>query len=93
MEIKEYKKQAFKDWKELSNIVYDYKGTLNELCDELNGFNYDEYDERFDLYFKSITTTIYKNNESFYVLNYIDIWDDNLCMIIAESIDIVDLEE
>lgn len=87
---KEKAKESIKNYNELSNIVYNYKGSVEELCDKLGGYNVQNDYESFDINFKTITATIYNNN-TFSVYEYIDIWDDEEEMMVSECINIYDV--
>ena len=67
-------KQGIEDYKELKNIVENSKLNLTELCTELNGWNLEN--NRFDVNYKNICTTIYYINNKFEVLNTVELWDD-----------------
>ena len=82
-------KKAYDDYIELVSIVRDFQGSLEELCDKLRGFNLNF--KRFDLNYKSITTTIYFCNGELFVYRYIDIWDDENESLIEECIEYINL--
>ena len=85
------KKQAKQDYLQLCDIVYQFEGNINKLCKMLGGFNF-QYDyESFDINYKSITATIYNQNNKYIVYEYIDIWDDNTCSCIKECVHITEL--
>ncbi len=85
------KKQARNNYLELCQVVNDFKGNVIELCDILNGFNFQDDYESFDINYKSITATIYNQNNKYIVYEYIDIWDDNTCSCIKECVHITEL--
>lgn len=58
--INEYATDGIKDYNELKNIVDNYKGTFDELFDELKGHNKDN--DLFDVNFKSITASVYRDD-------------------------------
>ncbi len=84
-------KKAYFDYIELVDIVREFKGNLEELCDKLGGFNLSMDFERFDVNYKTITATIYFNNGELYVYRYIDVWDDEEEDIVKECVDYTDL--
>lgn len=59
-DIKDIATDAIKAYNELKNIVDNYKGTFDELFDELKGHNKD-YD-LFDVNFKTITASVYRDD-------------------------------
>ena len=72
-----YIMQGEKDYKELKNIVNNWKGTVEELHKLLQGYNMDW--ELFDCNYKSITATIIFNPHLEVAQNY-DIWGKD-CMV------------
>lgn len=74
--MKSYINNALCEYKELKKIV-NGKKTFDELCEELNGFN--KCDKYFDVNYKSITTTIYNEDNKISISEYIDIWNDKEC--------------
>lgn len=58
--INEYATDGIKDYNELKEIVDNYKGTFDELFDELKGHNKDN--DLFDVNFKSITASVYRDD-------------------------------
>lgn len=68
-------KKGLNDYNELKEKVKNYKGTFEELCKELGGFNVCE--EYFDLDYKSITATIKHENGKIFLSPWgIEIWDN-----------------
>jgi len=67
---------AKRDYYELDNIVTEYKGTFDELFDELKGYN--KYYPTFDVNFKSITTSVYcDDNGNLKLGYYFDVWNND----------------
>jgi hypothetical protein len=67
--------QALNDYEELNQIVANHKGTFEELCTQLMGYNLEE--RLFDCDYNSITTTVILNdNNHFELCLTLDIWDD-----------------
>ena len=89
--MKNIYKKAYSDYIELVDGVREFKGSLEELCDKLGGFNLSMEFERFDLNYKTITATIYYCNEELFVYRYIDIWDDENERVVKECVDYTDL--
>lgn len=58
--LKSFATDGIKDYNELKDIVDNYKGTFDELFDDLKGHNKD-YD-LFDVNFKSITASVYRDD-------------------------------
>lgn len=73
--MKEIYKNALKSWHKLKHIVETFNGTLEELCDKLNGHNL-EYD-LFDVNFEMICGTIIKEENKLKLTSNIEIWNDN----------------
>lgn len=72
----ELKFKAIQDVFSLQNTIESYKGTLEELCEELNGHNLE--DDFFDVNYGCITATVYKNTYDCFYLGYtIELWNDN----------------
>ena len=67
-------KNALDSWYRLKNIVDNFNGTLEELCDELGGHNLEE--ELFDINFEWICGTIVQKDNKLELTNSIEIWDD-----------------
>lgn len=61
-------------YKKLEKIVNEFNGTLEELCDKLNGHNLD--DNLFDVNFEWICATVLNKNNKLVLLNSIEIWND-----------------
>lgn len=89
MENKYYEKARY-DYMELVSIVESFNGSLEELCGKLAGFHLNS--ERFDLNYKTITTTIYYIDNKLFVYDYVDIWDDEKEIMIAECLNIKKIE-
>lgn len=70
---KEYINQALSRYNELCEKVASYTKTLEELCKELNGHNFEDF--LFDCNYFEITATIVKINGKLSVHSWIDIWD------------------
>ena len=85
-------KQGLADYKELVQIVSEFEGTLQELCDKLDGYNLE--DTYFDCNYKSITATIDIADEQIGIeaSRTIDIWDDKNSILLEEQISIDELE-
>lgn len=91
-EIKDIATDAIKDYNELKQIVSDFKGTFDELFDELKGHNKDDY--WFDVNFKSISTTIYQRTNGTFELNvYFDVWQADRVTPVYEKVTIDRLNE
>lgn len=71
-------KRAEKDFQELHNIVYDWKGSLEELCKKLGGHNLENH--LFDLNYKHIVATIIEDINEIYLSCSVEIWDSNDCI-------------
>ena len=74
MKNKELYKKALCCFNELKEKVENYQGTLEQLCDELGGHNFE--DNLFDVNYAWICATVYKKNKGFVLDNYIELWDD-----------------
>ena len=86
-------KQAWMDYLKLVELVKGFKGSLEELCKQLNGYNLDNDDERFDLNYGSISATIYAVECRLFVYECIDIWDDEETALVKECIHYTDVKE
>lgn len=86
-------KQAYKDYLKLVETVKDFSGTLEQLCEQLKGFNFNDLEEKFDCDFGVLVATVYAVENEFFVERYIDIWDDANESILKQGIDYVDLKE
>lgn len=97
MEIKEIDVNvvnAIKDYYELNKFVEKYKGTFDELCVELGGYNKDKENYLFDVNFKSISTTIYHRTNGTFELNaYFDVWQADRVNPVYEKVTIDRLNE
>ena len=100
MEIKEIESidmdvvNAIKDYNELNKFVEKYKGTFDELCVELGGYNKDKENYLFDVNFKSISTTIYHRTNGTFELNvYFDVWQADRVNPMYEKVTIDRLNE
>lgn len=89
--MNEYIKKALLDYKELELFLKLYEGSFNGLCYELCGFNKNE--NYFDINFKSITTTIYYEDNKYKLCEYIDIWDDEKCEPVASCLNVNSIKE
>lgn len=87
----ELKEKAHADYLELSNIIAEFKGTLQELCEKLGGFYIQADFESFDLNYKSLTATIYEENGTRYIYEFVDVWDDAQAQCMAEAISYTEL--
>ena len=86
-EIKDIATDAIKDYNELKQIVSDFKGTFDELFDELKGHNKDDY--WFDVNFKSITASVYRDDVgNFNLGDYFDVWKNDTKELLYEHITI-----
>ena len=83
---KKIKEMAKTDYLNLVGIVRNSECTFEDLCNRLSGFNFQADYESFDTNFGCLTATIYEENESRFVYEYIDIWDDNKEKPVAESV-------
>ena len=78
---------AKRDYHELNDIVTKYKGTFDELCEEVKGYNKDDY--WFDVNFKSITASVYRDDAgNFKMGDYFDVWKNDTKEPICEHITI-----
>lgn len=85
---------AIKDYYELNKFVEKYKGTFDELCVELGGYNKDKENYLFDVNFKSISTTIYhRTNGTFELNTYFDVWQADRVKPVYEKVTIDQLNE
>ena len=66
--------KAIKSYEKLQEIVNSHNGTLEELCDKLNGHNLE--DELFDVNFEWICATILNKNNKLILSYSIEIWND-----------------
>lgn len=73
---KELAQQAYKDFIELNEKVSKSKKTLLELCEEYNGYNYDEDIKMFDCHYGILDCTIAVCGSGFYVCRNVDIIDN-----------------
>lgn len=85
-------RQAKKDYLKLKEIVENYNGTIEELCEELNGFNYDEDEKYFDLNYGRLCLTIKIEDNKITLSEWVDIYDkyENLfmnCMAVEELLE------
>jgi hypothetical protein len=78
-------KQGFKDWKELSEIVKDYKD-LQDIYDNstlVECTNYDKESNYLDMNYKSICATAHNGDDGrpFLSSNGVEVWDEdnNIC--------------
>lgn len=86
-EIEGIATDAIKDYNELKQIVSDFKGTFDELFDELKGHNKDDY--WFDVNFKSITASVYRDDVgNFNLGDYFDVWKNDTKELLYEHITI-----
>lgn len=91
-EIKDIATDAIKDYNELKQIVSDFKGTFDELFDELKGHNKDDY--WFDVNFKSITASVYRDDVgNFNLGDYFDVWQADRVTPVYEKVTIDRLNE
>lgn len=67
-------KYALESYYKLKKIVDNFKGTLEELCDELGGHNFE--DDLFDINFEWICGTVVKINDHLELVESIEIWND-----------------
>lgn len=83
---------AMNDYYELKKIVSDFKGTFDELFDELKGHNRD-YD-LFDVNFKSITASVYCDDiGNFNLGEHFDVWQNDMVKPLYEHTTIDQLNE
>ena len=74
--IKNNVQQSIEDYNELKERVENYKGTFDELFDELKGHNKDN--DVFDVNFKSITSSVYIDDDGNIRLSeYLDAYISN----------------
>ena len=78
-------KKALLEYEELKKYIKNYKGNFENLCEELGGFNITK--EYFDINYKSLTTTIYYEDNKIIVSDFIDIWNDLECEPIESEFD------
>lgn len=72
-DIKDIATDAIKDYNKLKNIIDNYKGTFDELFNELKGHNKDN--DLFDVNFKSITASVYRDDMgNFKMGTYFDVY-------------------
>lgn len=88
--MKELKLQAINEYKELKSKVESYKGSLEDLCKELEGHNLDT--DLFDVNYKSICGTVCKFNNKLELMTGLEIWDDSECSYVG-TFDIEELEK
>lgn len=74
MNNKELYEKALKSYKKLNEIVKNHKGTLEELCDELGGHNFE--DDLFDVNYAWICATVCKTDKGLSLCNSIELWND-----------------
>lgn len=78
---------AIKDYYELNKFVEKYKGTFDELCAELGGYNKDNENYVFDVNFKSITASVYRDDVgNFNLGDYFDVWKNDTKELLYEHI-------
>ena len=70
----ELEKKAISSYEELEKIVENTTLSLEELCDELGGHNFE--DDLFDLNYSWICATIYNDNGKLKLYKSIEIWND-----------------
>lgn len=76
----ELENKATADYLELKEIVLKNENkSLEELCSELGGHNYDIGFKRFDLNFKSICATVRVINDKLTLDPSVEVWDDEKC--------------
>lgn len=74
-------RQSKKDYLDLKEIIDNYTGTIEELCDELGGFNYEnvivssDYDKYFDVNYGKICITVKSKDNKIFLDNTLDIYD------------------
>ncbi len=88
--MKEIYNKAYSDYLKLVEIVKEFKGTLEQLCEHLKGFNLMDWDSQFDCDFGSIVATVYAVDDEFFVREHIDIYDDKKGVCIKQCISYVD---
>lgn len=86
-------RQAWEDYLKLVDLVKGYKGSLDQLCKQLNGYNFDSVDERFDCNYGSITATVYTVGIEFFIYEHLDIWDDKATTLVKECIHYADVKD
>ena len=91
--MKNIYKQAWDDYLKLIEFVREFKGTLEQLCKHLNGWNLDSLNDKFDCNFGTLTATVCFVNGEFFVENYLDIWDDKNYCLVQQSIDYTELKK
>ena len=72
--MKEIYNKAIKSYNKLKDIVDNYNGTLEELCDELGGHNLE--DDLFDINYDWICATVYSENNKLILGKNIELWND-----------------
>lgn len=71
----ELEKRAISSYEELEKIVENTTLSLEELCDELNGYNMEH--NSFVVGYGSILATIYQDCKGFLKVNWwVEIWSD-----------------
>lgn len=68
-------RQAKKDYLKLKEIVENYNGTIEELCKELGGHNYDEDEKYFDLNYGRLCSTVKEEDDKIILSEWVDIYD------------------
>ena len=68
-------KLAVNTWKELKEKVDNFKGSFEDLCEELGGHNFE--DDLFDVYYGLICTTIIEENGKIELVDNLELWDEN----------------
>lgn len=90
--IKNNVQQAIEDYNELKERVENYKGTFDELFDELKGHNKDN--DVFDVNFKSINSSVYIDDDGNIRLSeYLDSYTSDHLNPVYENISIKELQK
>lgn len=72
---KELKDKAIKNFEELNKIVNEFNGSIKELHEKLNGFNFDN--DYFDVFYGCLTATIEEIDGKFIIReDGTEVWND-----------------
>lgn len=74
MSNKELYKKAVENWYKLEDIVKNFKGSLEELCNKLYGHNFE--DDLFDVNYSCFCATIGIKNNQLFLYDNIELWND-----------------
>lgn len=90
--IKNNVQQSIEDYNELKERVENYKGTFDELFDELKGHNKDN--DVFDVNFKSITSSVYLDDDgNIWLSEYLDAYISDQLNPLYENISNKELQK